>query len=203
MKYRFFLEQKWRIRESQFGQGSSGRVVVDNEAKYIEFLDCLLGTLQSAEGFDGSVRVDILSTQDPSSRLSIPNTGDTTSSAHKSPLQRICLRCYLQDGFEEVDPIPVEWNWNQVLSWLFIYLFISLCHTFHRNLMLAIQVQKDLQEYLGGLVNLVFEDKNGNDVTVDADVGWQSLVKLVQVKRRTRVVAYLHHSLCFFHRTIG
>ncbi len=176
--------------------------MVDNEAKYIEFLDCLLDTLQNAEGFDGSVRVDILSTQDPSSRLSIPNTGDTTSSAQNSPLQRICLRCYLQDGFEEVDPIPVEWNWNQVLSWLFIYLFISLCHAFHTNLMLAIQVQKDLQEYLGGLVNLVFEDKNGNDVTVDADVGWQSLVKLVQVKRRTRVVVY-HHSLCFFHRTIG
>ncbi len=38
-----------------------------------------------------------------------------------------------------------------------------------------------MQEYFGGLVNLVFEDNAGEDVTVDADVGWKSLVALVQV----------------------
>jgi hypothetical protein len=53
---------------------------------------------------------------------------------------------------------------------------------FHTRLMLLSQVHKDLQESLGGLANLIFEDKDGNDVTVDADVGWRSLVTLVQVK---------------------
>jgi hypothetical protein len=49
--------------------------------------------------------------------------------------------------------------------------------------MSAVQVQRDLQEHFGGLVNLVFEDNNGIDVTVKSEIGWQSLVKLVQVKR--------------------
>jgi hypothetical protein len=192
---------------------------VDNVVKYTEFLNFLDEAFQSA-GSDGSVTVEILSTQDPSSsHFQVPNTGDTTSStavaANSGPLQQICLRCYVQDDLEEVDSIPVEWTWNQVLSWLSISLFIishairvpvpftNLLvlvssalywhHTdwiFHRA---VIQVQKDLQEYLGGLVHLVFEDKDGNAVTVDADVGWQSLVKLVQVKPRTCLVVCLRH----------
>ena len=59
--------------------------------------------------------------------------------------------------------------------------------------MLVIQVQEYLQECCGRLVNLVFEDKDGEDVTVDADVGWHSLVALVQVKCRTCLAVCLRH----------
>lgn len=43
------------------------------------------------------------------------------------------------------------------------------------------QVQSNLQDNLGFFANLIFEDNNGDDVTVDGDVGWKALVKLVQV----------------------
>ncbi len=95
---------------------------MDNEEKYMEFLDYMMESLPSADGFYGSVSVEILSTQDPciisqASRPTVSNTGGATSSAVQArdgPLQRICLRCYLQDGFEEVDHIPVNWTWEQV-----------------------------------------------------------------------------------------
>jgi hypothetical protein len=51
--------------------------------------------------------------------------------------------------------------------------------------MSAVQVQRHLQECLGSLVNVVYEDNHGQDVTIDAERGWQSLVKLLQVKRWT------------------
>jgi hypothetical protein len=70
--------------------------------------------------------------------------------------------------------------------------------------MSAVQVQRDLQEYLGGLVNLVFEDNTGNDVTVDAELGWQSLVKLIQVMGWTFFIRPTPpQKLTFRGRTIG
>ncbi len=96
--------------------------MVDDLNKYIEFLDYLDGTL---------VTVEIISTQEPSSsKPHVPTTADTTSStavaAHNGPLQQICLRCYMQDGFEEVDSIPVDWAWDQVLSWFLMSVHVNL-----------------------------------------------------------------------------
>ena len=56
---------------------------------------------------------------------------------------------------------------------------------YHANLIIphVSQVQEELKEHLSGKVNLVFENNDGDDVTVHAELGWQSLVKLVQVKR--------------------
>jgi hypothetical protein len=71
-------------------------------------------------------------------------------------------------------------------------------HNSTRKIVLTFQVQRDLQEHFSSLVNLVFEDKDGSDVTVKSDLGWQSLVKFVQVKRWTVSWPPPPQSLTFF-----
>ena len=96
--------------------------MVDNVVKYAKFIDYVEDTLETAEGNNDSVTVEILPIQKPSASS---HTADTTSStavaANNGPLQNIRLRCFMQDAYEEdayeeVDRIPVEWTWKQVLS---------------------------------------------------------------------------------------
>ncbi len=69
--------------------------------------------------------------------------------------------------------------------------------------MWAVQVHRDLKKYYGCPVNLVFEGNDGNDVIVDAERGWQSLVKLVQVERYTVYLPpHLKHLLLMTGRLV-
>ena len=52
--------------------------------------------------------------------------------------------------------------------------------TFER-LIMRLQVQSYLQNYLGCVANLIFEADEAKYVLVDGDSGWQAMVKFVQV----------------------